>query len=152
MWNLSIQIFELYCSKSHFSATPPVHDEPSPPYVKCHLQGSNVWAFKWGSAPILSYKPAWIDLQWKMPQTGLIRQSEVESFPGNTEELKSAKRVLTSLPKGSKPAAERASGFSRDAHNRIMTMSIERGHAVDRVRPGFVKMHHDKGVWGARRR
>jgi hypothetical protein len=87
-----------------------------------------------------------------MPQTGLIRQSAVESFSGNTEELKRAKHVLDFLLRGSKPAAEGASGILWDAHDRIMKMSIEREHAVGRERPGYAQVHHDEGVWGARRR
>ena len=87
-----------------------------------------------------------------MPQTGLTRQSAVESFSGKKEELKIAKHVPTFLLRGSKPAAERAPGILWDAHNRIMKMSIEHEHAVGRERPGYVQVHHDEGVWGARRR
>lgn len=67
---------------------------------------------------------------------GRIQQPTAESFCKNTEELERAKHVLPFLPVGSKPAAMRAPGILRDAHNRIIPIFIERGHAFGRERPG----------------
>ena len=72
-----------------------------------------------------------------------VRQPTVESFSGSAEELKRAKHVLAFLLTGSKPAAMKASGLSRDAHSRIIKMFIEHGHAFDRERPGRPTVYAD---------
>ena len=79
----------------------------------------------------------------KTPQTKPVELPTVKSFCGNAEELKRAKYVLNFLQTGSKPAAEKASGYSRNAHNRIIIGFIERGHAFDKERPGRPTVYAD---------
>ena len=70
-----------------------------------------------------------------MPQIGPIQQPTNESFCGNTEELKRANHMPAFLLIGSRPVAMRASGLSRDAHNRGIMIFIELGHTFHRERP-----------------
>ena len=71
-----------------------------------------------------------------MPQIGPVQQPTNDSYCGNIEEPKRAKHMPAISPIGRQPAAMRASGLLRDAHNTIVMMFIELGHGFHRERPG----------------
>jgi len=78
-----------------------------------------------------------------MPKSGAGRLATVKAFDGNSEELKRAKYILAYLQMGSTSEARRASGLSRNAHDRIVKMFSQRGHAFDKQRPGRPLVYTD---------
>ena len=78
-----------------------------------------------------------------MPKSGSGLFATVAAFAGNSEELKRAKYILAFLQMGSASEARRASGLSRNAHDRIVKMFSQRGHAFDKERPGRPHVYTD---------
>lgn len=60
----------------------------------------------------------------------------IKAFEGNSSERRRASHILAFLQTGSKAFACKTSGLSRMAHQRIIQMFIDRGHAFDSERSG----------------